>query len=136
MKTVYTQQQNRIAFSDLDLNFNILKSSKNLDISYNDDAIKQSVQNLILTRHYEKPFHPNIGSSIYSLLFEQMTVATASLIEAEINSVLTKFEPRINLSGITVNPDYDNQYYEITIEYYIVGQTTPVSINMFLEKLR
>lgn len=136
MKTVYTQQQNRIAFSDLDLNFNILKSSKNLDISYNDDAIKQSVQNLILTRHYEKPFHPNIGSIIYSLLFEQMTIATASLIEAEINSVLNKFEPRINLSGITVNPDYDNQYYEITIEYYIVGQTTPVSINMFLEKLR
>jgi phage baseplate assembly protein W len=136
MKTVYTQQQNRIAFSDLDLNFNILKSSKNLDINYNDDAIKQSVKNLILTRHYEKPFHSNIGSSIYSLLFEQMTVATASIIEAEINSVLTKYEPRITLSGIIVKPDYDNHIYDIQIEYYIVGQTTPVSITVFLEKLR
>jgi phage baseplate assembly protein W len=65
-----------------------------------------------------------------------MTVATASIIEAEINSVLTKYEPRITLSGIIVKPDYDNHIYDIQIESYIVGQTTPVSITVFLEKLR
>lgn len=135
MQTIHSQKEN-ITFSDLDLNFIVLKNSKDLNINYNEMAIKKSVENLILTKHYEKPFHSNIGCSVYSILFEPMTIATANLLESEINSVLSRFEPRINLSGIEVTPNYEEQSYKININYYIVGKTTPSSATIMLERIR
>ena len=111
-------------------------TKKDLMVSTNENAIKRAVKNLILTQHYESPFHSELGSNVYTILFEPLSAVMGYFIENEIYNLLNNFEPRIKLSGIDVFVDYDNGGYQLKITYYIVGQTNPVSVSMFLEKTR
>jgi hypothetical protein len=47
----------------------------------NEEAVRQSIINLILTGRGERPFQPLVGSDIYQLLFETITLETTSLLE-------------------------------------------------------
>lgn len=123
-------------YKDLDLNFNIHPVRKDVNKTTGDMAVINSVKNLVLTNHYEKHFHPEIGSNIQKLLFEQMDNITASAIEREIVQTLSNFEPRVSLSRISVSPDFDNNAYSIGMEFYILNRTDPISINFLLERVR
>ena len=67
-------------YSDIDLFFG--KKTSNDDIQSITDikAVKRSVRNLVLTNHYERPFHPEIGSGVRDILFENMTPITAQIL--------------------------------------------------------
>ena len=68
-----TNESNRSAqvYSDLDLFFT-RKDTKDVNILKDIQSVKRSVRNLVLMNHYEKPFHPEIGSGIREMLFENM----------------------------------------------------------------
>lgn len=109
------------SFKDLSFNFSMNPVTKDLVVLKNEEAIKQSVKNLVLTQLGEKLFNPNVGVNTTSYLFElTSTFAANSLIE-EIELVLNQYEPRITLKNITVNVEDDSHIFEITIEYYIIG---------------
>lgn len=127
---------NKIAFSDISFAMLAHPITKDLSLNTNETAIKNSIKNLLLTKNYEKPFHPEIGSNIYGMLFEPLSPFVSNYLEAEIHSVLTRFEPRIKLSEINVISNIDSNGYEVTISFYIVNQTTQTTITIFLEKLR
>jgi len=82
MATV-TIKTNR-TFSDLDLNFKLHPVKKDINIHLNELAITNSIKNLVLTNHYERPFQPNVGSNIRRLLFDNLDSITAANIEREI----------------------------------------------------
>jgi phage baseplate assembly protein W len=116
-------------YSDIDLFFG--KKTSNDDIQSITDikAVKRSVRNLVLTNHYEKPFHPEIGSGVRDMLFENMT--------PKIEDVINNFEPRVRLVGITANPNLDKNSYEVSIEFYVVNAPTElVDLSIMLERLR
>ena len=94
-------------YSDIDLFFG--KKTSNDDIQSITDikAVKRSVRNLVLTNHYERPFHPEIGSGVRDMLFENMTPITAQILSRKIEDVINNFEPRVRLVGITANPNFD-----------------------------
>ena len=124
------------AYSDLDLNFTIHPVKKDINRYTNEAAVVNSIKNLILTNHYERPFQPDIGSNVRRLLFENMDSITATTLEKEIEQTIRNYEPRANISKIAVSPDYDNNGFNVYMEFYVINRTTPITINFFLERIR
>jgi phage baseplate assembly protein W len=134
MATVTTQIIPR--YSDLDLNFVIHPVKKDINILTSEMAVINSIKNLILTNHYERPFQPEIGSNVRRMLFENMDNITAITIENEIKQTIANFEPRASVSKIFVVADDANNGFKVTLNFFVINRTTPITINFFLERLR
>ena len=123
-------------FKDLDLNFNIHPVRKDISKSIGPMAVVNSIKNLILTNHYERPFQPDIGSNVRRLLFENLDNITATTIKDEIERTIVNYEPRATVKTINVTADYDNNGFKVYLEFFIVNQTAPIIINFLLERIR
>ena len=123
-------------FSDLDLNFTIHPVRKDINRTTGDMAVINSIKNLVLTNHYERPFQPEVGSNVRRLLFENLDNLTASSIEKEIEQVIKNFEPRARVTKVNAIADFDNNGFKVTMEFYVVNKTSPITINFFLERIR
>jgi phage baseplate assembly protein W len=86
----------------------------------NEDSIKQSLKNLILTNRTERPFQPWIGSKIQSLLFEPDDPMTRMILEEEIKTTIENCEPRVLLEAVNISGGDDNSYY-VRIDFSIVN---------------
>ena len=134
MATVNIQAER--TFRDLDLNFTIHPVKKDINTYKNEYAVINSIKNLVLTNHYERPFQPEIGSNIRRLLFENVDTVTAAQIEREITEVIGNFEPRAQVSRVNAIPSPDENKYQIYLEFFIINSTSPITINFFLERIR
>ena len=123
-------------FVDLDLNFMIHPIRKDINTYKAEYAVVNSIKNLILTNHYEKPFRPQVGSNIRRLLFEMVDSIIAAQIERAVTETIKNFEPRVDVSKVTAVPDPDNNRYGLKLEFFIINQTSPITINFFLERIR
>ena len=130
-----SKRANRI-YKDLDLNFGRNTVTNDVNKLTDVEAVKRSVRNFINTRHYERPFHPEIGCGVRDLLFEPVTPLTAINLQRKVEEVLLNFEPRINLVQILATPDIDRNSYHLRIMFYVVGIPDPVTVETFLERLR
>lgn len=124
-------------YRDLDLFFAKKSGSKDIRKITDIQAVKRSVRNLVLLNHYEKPFHPEIGSGIRDMLFENMSSITAFVLSKKIEDVIENFEPRVRLISVRADPNLDRNEYEVTIEFFVVNTPTElVDLTVFLEVLR
>ena len=124
-------------YKDLNLNFGRHPVTKELQTISDAAAVKRSVRNLVQYGYYEKPFHPEIGSGVRDLLFENMTPLTAQVLSQKIQDVINNFEPRAQLAGVEVIPRFDNNTYEVIVEFYIVNAPAElVDLSFTLERLR
>ena len=123
-------------FRDLDLNFAIHPITKDVNIYKAEYAVINSVKNLILTNHFEKPFQPEIGSNIRRLLFENVDSIMAAQIEREIEETITNFEPRVQISSVVAVHAPDENGYKIRLEFFVINNPDPITINFFLERIR
>ena len=124
-------------WKDLDLFFAKTQGSKDIRKVTDIAAVKRSVRNLVLLNHYEKPFHPEIGSGIRDMLFENMSSITAFVLSKKIEDVIENFEPRVRLISVRADPNLDRNEYEVTIEFFVVNAPTElVDLTVFLEVLR
>ena len=136
------QSQNDISrnvrqYRDLDLFFFKKQGSDDINKVTNIEAVKRSVRNLVLTNFYEKPFHPEIGSGVRDMLFENMSPVTAVVLARKVEDVIENFEPRARLIGVRALPNLDRNEYEVTIEFFVVNAPTElVDMTVFLEVLR
>ena len=123
-------------YKDLDLDFGRNTTTNDVNKLTDVEAVKRSVRNLINTSHYDRPFHPEIGSSVRGLLFEPITPLTSLNLQRKVEEVLTNFEPRIRLVQVLSRPDADLNRYSLRISFYVIGTTLPVTVETFLERLR
>ena len=123
-------------YSDLDLDFTKHAVTKDVAKMYDTEAIKRSVRHLVYTMHYERPFHPEIGCMVHSLLFENATPLTAVAVQRTIEDTLNNLEPRIRLLDVIVLPKEDENAYNITIVFNIVTQNDPVELTLMLKEVR
>ena len=124
-------------YKDLNLNFGKHPITKQINTLTDAAAVKRSVRNLVQYGFYEKPFHPEIGSGVRDLLFENMTPFVANNLSKQIEEIITNYEPRALLANIEVIPRFDNNQYEVIVEFYI--QNAPaelVDLSFSLERLR
>ena len=134
-----TNDSNRSSQTYKDLNLNFTKHPVKLDVIPLTDAaaVKRSVRNLVQLGHFEKPFHPEIGSGVRDILFENMTPFTANTLARKIEDVITNFEPRALLAGVEVIPRFDNNQYEVIVEFYINNAPSElVDLSFTLERIR
>lgn len=123
-------------FKDLDLMFTAHPVTGDIARKYDENAIKQAVKNLILTKNYERPFHNEIGSQVSALLFENATPMTKALLKKTITDVINNFEPRVDLIDVGVQFLEDNNSVGIEILFKIKNTFTPLAVNLVLERTR
>lgn len=124
-------------YKDLNLNFTRHPVTGDITRVTDIDAVKRSVRNLVLTNHYERPFHPEIGSNIRATLFEPMTPFTANLLTRQIKDVIENFEPRVELVSIKADPNLDRNAYDVTITFNVVNaESELVELDLLLERIR
>ena len=121
-----------------DLNLDFLQNSATKDIQKMVDieSVKRSVRNLINLNHYEKPFHPEIGSNLRAMLFENITPQMSHAIQKEISLLLENFEPRAKLVQVSTMPEFDKNAYSATISFYVQNSPDRVVVESFLERIR
>ena len=118
---------NRVSrsFKDISLSFEPHPITKDLPVLKNANAIRRSVRNLVQTIPGERFFNPILGSSVYDSLFDLMDFGTSNLIEQEIITTLRNFEPRVNNVRVRVSARPDQNNFDVTIFFDIVGAALP-----------
>lgn len=129
-------QRNVREFSDFSLLFNRHPTSLDVVKKTNEEAIKQSLKNLLLTKHYERPFHPEIGCQIYSLLFENWDPIVERTMQQTIIDMVNKFEPRVRIINLRIDPRPDENGVNITLEFQIINSNKPITFTTALTRVR
>ena len=112
-------------FKDLSMSFKVNPLNDDLIPLKNEAAIARSLRNIIFTSPGEKFFNPDFGSNISKVLFENIDEISAIQIKEEIELSIKNFEPRVRLQEVEINPDYDNNQFDVTINYRITGIDVP-----------
>ena len=123
-------------YNDLNLDFQQNSATKDIQKIVDVEAVKRSVRNLINLNHYEKPFHPEIGSNLRGMLFENITPQMTHAISKQIDLLIRNFEPRARLVQINVQPFIERNGYRASISFFVVNTPERVDVEAFLERLR
>jgi len=121
------------AFKDISLSLQSNPLNFDLIAVKNETAISRSIRNLVYTVPGEKFFNQNIGCKISQSLFENIDQISASVIKDEITNTIENYEPRVDLIDVDVSPNYENNEFNVTIRYFIVGiDTLPQQLSFAL----
>ena len=112
-------------FKDISMTFQANPLNNDLIAIKNENAIARSVKNIVFTLPGEKFFNPTFGSRISRTLFENIDDITASVIVDEIKESIRNFEPRVELLDVQAFPNFDNNQFDVTIIYEIIGSDIP-----------
>ena len=120
------------AFKDISLSFKPHPITNDLKVIKNESAISRSVRNIVQTIPTERFFNSLFGSDVYKSLFDFVDFGTASNIKGQIEISLHNFEPRIENVVVEVDPQPDNNTFNCTVIYDIIGQEFPTQEYTFL----
>ena len=127
-------------FKDISATFQISPLNSDLIALKNENAISRSIRNLILTSPGDVPFNPNLGCYVSRSLFANFDESTASSIKFEIERTIRNYEPRVKLkkdidgtdNGVVVTANFDNNEYDVVINYFVIGVDIPVQQLSFI----
>lgn len=129
-------QAQKDLFSDMYTNFVVHPELHDLVTKKNEEAIKQAIINLLFTNKYERPFNPTFGSNLKKYLFEPINSVTTSSIENEIRSCIENYEPRVKIIDLVATPYEEKNAYAITLTFYIINSSTPITLTTLLYRVR
>lgn len=133
----YTQtDKKQESFSDFLNSFDKHPMNDSLVKVTNENAIKQSIRNLVLTNLGERFFQPEIGSNVNKSLFEPNDIITAENISFYVKSTIQHNEPRINLIRVEVIPRIDESVFNVNIIFSIINNPYPINLSLTLRKVR
>ena len=121
-------------YRDIALSFETNAATKDVIVKKDVDAVKQSVKNLVLTNHYERPFKPSFGSNLRNRLFEPNDFQNRSLIKKDIVSEINALEPRVSNVSVVMR-QLENEV-SLTIEYASQGQADYNSVEFLVSRVR
>lgn len=101
-----------------------------------EQAVKESLKNLLLTDRGERLMQPELGSDIRATLFENNTPAALIILKQQVTDTINNYEPRVTLIDVTVTSDYDENRVNVTIQFYIRNREVPITLTVFLERIR
>jgi phage baseplate assembly protein W len=129
---------NRIVrrYTDINLLLKPHPYSKDVLTRTNADAVKTAIQNLILTKNYERPFHPEIGSQISALIFENFIPSTITALEKSIETTIRKFEPRARIIDIQIIDNSDKNAIDIEVTFALSNTEEPITVATTISRAR
>lgn len=128
--------RNTRVFSDLNLLFTANPVTADVTKKTDEEAIKLSLKNLISTRHFERPFHPEIGCQIHGLLFENFNPITRQVMKKTIFDVVAKFEPRVTILNVALRERIDNNDISAEITFKINNSEKPITLTTAISRIR
>jgi phage baseplate assembly protein W len=120
------------SFKDISLSFVPHPVTKDLQVLKNENAIRRSVRNIVETIPTERFFNSLLGSDVRDSLFEFVDFGTASVIQSQILVAIENFEPRVDNVVVEVNPQPDQNSFNVTVIFDIIGQEFPTQEYTFL----
>jgi phage baseplate assembly protein W len=124
-------------FKDISMSFQINPISYDLVSVTNETAIARSIRNLILTQPGERFFNEELGSEVTKTLFDNLDFVSADSVKSRIEVAINAYEPRVSLIGVEVDPDFDNNTFNVSISYRIVGiDVLPQQLSFALQSVR
>ena len=120
------------AFKDISLSFEPHPVTKDLQVLKNEDAIRRSVRNIVETIPTERFFNSLLGSDVRRTLFEFVDFGTASVIQDQIQIAIENFEERVENLIVEVDPIPDDNTFNVTVIFDIIGQEFPTQEYSFL----
>jgi hypothetical protein len=129
-------RKKRVVYTDFHKDLTINPLSLDLALKSNEESIKESLKNLILTDRGERLFQPNLGSDVRASLFENATPVTLKILEERVKDVINNFEPRVSLIDVDVTSLYGDNKVKVIIYFYVKSSEDPISVTVFIERVR
>lgn len=123
-------------FTDLNLLFTTHPSTKDITLKTDEDAVKASIRNLISTKNFERPFHPEIGCQIFGLLFENIDPLTIEVMKQTIVDVINKFEPRAVILDVLLQDNFDKNSIDVDVIFKMISSEKPITIRTAINRVR
>lgn len=124
-------------YSDLNLNFTSNPVTGDVNKVTDVNCVKRSIRNLLLTNHYDRPFHPEIGSNIPALLFENFGPVTGNQLSRSVEETIATFEPRARVESVECFPIPDTNTYDVRVYFYVENMPAElIEFQTLLEAVR
>jgi phage baseplate assembly protein W len=123
-------------YSDFFMNLDENPVSQDLARKTNEEAVKASIKNLLLTDKGERPYQPNLGCNIRQMLFDNMTPDTIILMKEVIKDTLEAYEPRADIIGVDVRSSVDDNQVNIAVVFKVINSSEPVTLVTSLTRVR
>lgn len=134
---LYTARTKKITiYQDFKKSLERSPVSNDLTVFKDEDAVKESIKNLILTNRGERLMQPNLGGDVQAMLFENITPSVITLIEDKIRDTIEINEPRAELIDVIVSSNIDDNQVNVKIVFYIKNVEQPIALDVFLERTR
>lgn len=121
-----------------DINFNFTSHPATADVTKNEDeeAVKGAIRNLISTKNFDRPFHPEVGCGIHNLLFDNFTPLTYQLARKAVEDILKAYEPRAEIIDINIDESQDTNELKVTVTFRMLNNENPVKVTTILNRTR
>tara|TARA_R110002020_G_scaffold71401_3_gene184452 strand:+ start:2057 stop:2479 length:423 start_codon:yes stop_codon:yes gene_type:complete len=126
----------KIFYRDFFTDFSRHAQTGELNTKTNEESVKQSVKNLLLTNKYERLFYPELGANLRALLFENATPAVYQQTKDYIQDVFDNYEPRAEFITSDVSFDHDRNRADITVRFRLINSVEPTTLSVILERTR
>jgi len=129
-------KEKELLYSDFLTGFLIGSNINDLQLLENEDSVKQSILNLLLTNTGERLYNNSFGCDLNKLLFENSTPQTISAIIDLIRSTIENFESRVRVLDVLVSPIQDDSAYAVTVYFSVINKTEPITLEFLLDRIR
>jgi len=123
-------------FSDITRNLDVIPGRTDLSRVVNENAVKESIYNLIMTDRGERLFQPNIGCDIRGSLFENIDPNSILILQENIKTTIKTYEPRCNLKAVEVFGDIDKNELGVRIVFSVINSTNTSTLTIDLNRVR
>lgn len=131
-----TPRQTKELYADFFKDFTENPVSLDLARKTNEEAVKESIRNLLLTDKGERVFQPNIGGNIRRMLFDNITPASIVVIKETVKSAIESYEPRATVIGVDVFSGIDDNNVTITVVFYVINSEEPITLATTIDRIR
>ena len=100
------------------------------------NSVRQSIKNLVLTMNYERPFHPELGCQMYSMLFSPLDLISSQVVKQSIINVITQYEPRANVLDVIIDDQLKTNSVNIKIIFTVLNNDVEEQVDVFIDRLR
>lgn len=123
-------------FTDINFNFGSHPATADVTKNVDEEAVKGAIRNLIQTKNFDRPFHPEIGCGIHNLLFDNFTPLTIQLARKAVEDILRAYEPRADILSIDVGSTEDQNELTVTVTFRMLNNENPVKVTTVLNRTR
>lgn len=123
-------------YSDFFIDFVTYETSKDLARLTNEESVKSSIRNLLMTNRGDRLFNNTLGGDLQALLFENVGPASEQLIGDYIRNTINNYEPRASLIDVVVNLETDDHSVNVAIVFRLINNSEQAVLELVLNRIR